>query len=45
LQGFVEWGSPPLSAWTRTGEDAARAAPVTRTASFLVLNFTNYLHG
>jgi hypothetical protein len=32
-----------LSACTRTGEDAARAKPVTATATFLVVNFTNYL--
>jgi hypothetical protein len=41
--GFDEWGTPPLSAWTRTGAEAPRANPVTSTASFRVRNFTNYL--
>ena len=43
LQGFCEFGTPPLSAWTRTGAEAPRASPVTSTASFRVRNFTNYL--
>ena len=41
--GFDEWGTPPLSAWTKTGAEAARASPVTSTATFRVRNFTNYL--